>query len=254
MLGGRATDQHAPATNAFWRRANQGAASVPPSRSLAQVARRKLANAVVVGFIDQDRVTHLNPPDSTPLTRSDKLIVLSHSARPELAPGGSTAAGLDVAALQQRLEAAQPPPSRPKSIVVVGWSGPTADLVVSWGRTQGDTAVGAAVLREPACRSERLHGPGCAPHPLPASPSPTQSGLCDFAAPGTEVTLLGSERPPDFPGEEGSSTWEVQGRTLHYVEGGILDRWGHGAGGKREEGMEQERQRRPGLLGAGVLP
>lgn len=59
-------------------------------------------------------------------------------AVPELAPGGSTAAGLDLAALQQRLQAAQPPASSAKAIVVVGWSGPTNDLLVrraegAWG-------------------------------------------------------------------------------------------------------------------------
>lgn len=99
------------------------------------------------GYISgQTRATHLNPPDGVLLSRADKLIVLSHKAVPELAPGGSTAAGLDVAALQQRLEAAQPPPPRAKAIVVVGWTGPTADLV---------------------------------------------SGLCDFAALGTEVRREG---------------------------------------------------------------
>lgn len=159
----------------------------------AQEARRKLANAVVVGYLSHsDWQTHLNPPDSALLSRADKLIVLSHTVRcrwwcvpasgavlrapmlvcvcclrssitglnssvgllctactgcsmtdhspaatpllpqtgPEMAPGGSTAVGLDVAALQQRLEAAQPPAPVPKSIVVVGWSGPWADLMV----------------------------------------------------------------------------------------------------------------------------
>lgn len=99
-----------------------------------QAARRKLANAVVCGYLSHaDKRTHLNPPDSQVLSRGDKLIVLSHKALPDLAPGGSTAAGLDVEALRQRLEAAQPPPPTPKSIVVVGWTGPTADLVVRQG-------------------------------------------------------------------------------------------------------------------------
>lgn len=49
---------------------------------------------------------------------------------PQLVPDGSTAAQLDVGALQQRLQAAQPPAPAPKSIVVVGWSGPLGDLLV----------------------------------------------------------------------------------------------------------------------------
>lgn len=82
-----------------------------------QAARRKLANAVVCGYISHtDRSTHLNPPDTDMLSHADKLIVLSHGTTPEMAPGGSTAAGLDVQALQQRLQAAQPPAPTPKAI------------------------------------------------------------------------------------------------------------------------------------------
>lgn len=33
---------------------------------------------------------------------------------------------------------------------------------------------------------------------------------------------MSPERPPDFPGE--GATWEVAGRTLHWVEGDVLDR------------------------------
>lgn len=98
---------------------------------LVQDARRKLLNAVVCGFISHaDRRTYLNPPDSQILSRADKLIVLSHSNQPEMAPHGSTAARLDLVALQQQLEAAVLPVSAPKSIVVVGWSGPLDDLSV----------------------------------------------------------------------------------------------------------------------------
>lgn len=105
-----------------------------PTHATPQAARRKLANAVVCGYLSHaDRRTHLNPPDGAVLSRGDKLIVLSRSTLPELAPGGSTAAGMDVEALRQRLEAAQPQASAPKSVVVVGWTGPTADLVVRPG-------------------------------------------------------------------------------------------------------------------------
>ena len=97
-----------------------------------QEARRKLANAVVCGYVSHsDRETHLNPPDTQLLSSYDKLVVLSHTSLPQLAPGGSTTLGMDVAALQQQVEAAVLPAPMPKSIVVVGWSGPLADLMVS---------------------------------------------------------------------------------------------------------------------------
>lgn len=144
-----------------------------------QEARRKLRNAVVCGYISSaDRGTHLNPPDLQQLSRYDKLIVLSHSSTPQLVPGDGTAAGLDVGALQRRLQAAQPPAPAPKSIVVVGWSGPLGDLM---------------------------------------------AGLTDFAAPGSEVFIVNSERPPDFP-EEVDDVWQVEGRAVRHIPGDILDR------------------------------
>lgn len=120
---------------------------------------------MVCGYLSHaDKRTHLNPPDSQVLSRGDKLIVLSHKALPDLAPGGSTAAGLDVEALRQRLEAAQPPPSQPKSIVVVGWTGPTADLVVrraAWqcGRMRGSARHAG---RQPASAGVACAGMWCA--------------------------------------------------------------------------------------------
>jgi hypothetical protein len=88
---------------------------------------------VVCGYISHsDRKTYLNPADSQVLRSGDKLIVLSHSCKMQPAPRGSTAAGLDLVALQEQLEAAVTPASLPKSIVVVGWSGPLRELMVRW--------------------------------------------------------------------------------------------------------------------------
>ena len=100
-----------------------------------QAARRKLVDAVACGYISQaDRQTYLNPPDSVLLQRGDRLIVLSETAAPEVAASGDTSTGLDIAALQQQVEAATPPQSQPKRVVVVGWSGPLEDLTVRrWG-------------------------------------------------------------------------------------------------------------------------
>ena len=196
-----------------------------PGRS--QVARRKLANAVVCGYIcGADRATHLNPPDATLLFRGDKLIVLARKAAPEMARGGSTAMGLDVVALQARLEAAHPPASMPKSIVVVGWSGPTVDLVVGDRGRIG--AVGEVGGGGP---------PVCGPNGHVSDPAATpclQSGLCDFAVAGSEVTIVSPSCPPDFPGDgqaesadgsaAGGHTWEMEGRSVRWVEGGIMDR------------------------------
>ena len=66
--------------------------------------------------------------------------------------------------LRQRLEAAQPPPSQPKSIVVVGWTGPTADLVVrraAWqcGRMRGSARHAG---RQPASAGVACAGMWCA--------------------------------------------------------------------------------------------
>ncbi|KAI3438204.1 hypothetical protein D9Q98_000641 [Chlorella vulgaris] len=143
-----------------------------------QEARRKLANAVVCGYISHsDRKTYLNPADSQVLRSGDKLIVLSHSCKMQPAPRGSTAAGLDLVALQEQLEAAVTPASLPKSIVVVGWSGPLRELMM---------------------------------------------GLCDFAAPGSEVTVISPQRPPDFV--EHDTHMEVEGRSVHFVEAEVTDR------------------------------
>ena len=49
------------------------------------------------------------------------------------------------------------------------------------------------------------------------SSSAAQAGLCDFAVAGSEVTIVGEQRPPDFPDE-------LDGRTLRWVEGSILER------------------------------
>lgn len=88
---------------------------------------------MVCGYISHsDRKTYLNPADSQVLRSGDKLIVLSHSCKMQPAPRGSTAAGLDLVALQEQLEAAVTPASLPKSIVVVGWSGPLRELMVRW--------------------------------------------------------------------------------------------------------------------------
>lgn len=48
-----------------------------------------------------------------------------------------------------------------------------------------------------------------------------QSGLCDFAVAGSEVTIISSERPPEFAE---STSLEVEGRSLHWIAGGLLDR------------------------------
>jgi hypothetical protein len=103
---------------------------LPPPPCL-QDARRRLPDVAVCGYISHvDRRTVLNPPDGQQLSRGDKLIVLAHRAAPQLAGEGCAAAGLDLQALQAQLEAAVAPAPTPKSIVVVGWSGPLGDLMV----------------------------------------------------------------------------------------------------------------------------
>lgn len=47
------------------------------------------------------------------------------------------------------------------------------------------------------------------------------AGLTGFAVPGSEVFIVSSERPPDFPGE--GDVWEVEGRSLRYIHGSILE-------------------------------
>ena len=118
-----------------------------------QEARRKLANAVVCGYVSHsDRETHLNPPDTQLLSSYDKLVVLSHTSLPQLAPGGSTTLGMDVAALQQQVEAAVLPAPMPKSIVVVGWSGPLADLMVSAAPLLLLRRLGSGIMRSQRVR------------------------------------------------------------------------------------------------------
>lgn len=47
-------------------------------------------------------------------------------------------------------------------------------------------------------------------------------GLCDFAAPGSEVTVISPQRPPDFV--EHDTHMEVEGRSVHFVEAEVTDR------------------------------
>ena len=163
-----------------------------------QEARRKLANAVVCGYVSHsDRETHLNPPDTQLLSSYDKLVVLSHTSLPQLAPGGSTTLGMDVAALQQQVEAAVLPAPMPKSIVVVGWSGPLADLMVSLAAlplhlqlllggmgSMGSQCVCQADMCEHQSARFFLHAwpryaALCPPEPaLPRSPSPPIISTC----------------------------------------------------------------------------
>lgn len=164
-------------------------------------------------------------------------------AAPELAPGGSTAAGLDLEALQQRLQAAQPPAASAKSIVVVGWSGATTDLLVRpaaiRGLYAGSGGVGRALHRLHVCTWQRScspsRRPACPHHGTSTHPSiqrPVQTGLTEFAAPGSEIIFVGPHRPPDFPaeaqqevggggpgGQSGcDACYEVQGRTCRFIQ------------------------------------
>lgn len=68
-----------------------------------------------------------------------------------------------------------------------------------------------------------------------------QAGLTDFAAPGSEVFIVGTERPPDFP-EGVDDVWQVEGRSVRHIPGDILDvrSWGGGGGAGGGAGKQGE--------------
>lgn len=187
--------------------------------------------------------------------------MLPYSGTPQPAPQGSTAAGLDIAALQARLDSAVLPPQTPKSIVVVGWTGPLGDLMVREGMREG----GAGWLAGCRTTGALLEGsfPALFHCPHACEPSPCtshlrvalcsrQAGLFGFAARSSELFVVTQRRlltsfPAaslvqaglcDFaaPGSEvfvvsphrpsdlpgEDNHWEAEGRSLRWIEGSIL--------------------------------